>query len=116
MTIDLLRKQPKYDELINYIESKQPKLKYPNRDATSMRNSPYLSQVDGDNSFINLEEQENNIMKQKLIEAVASEDDTLMEKFFETGSLTEDESLRFSWCELETRYQPASANAILQMW
>lgn len=28
---------------------------------------------------------------QKLIEAVASEDDALMEKFFETGSLTEDE-------------------------
>ena len=68
MIDETLRKRPKYDELINYIESKQPKLKYPNRDATFLRNSPYLSQFDGDNSFINLEEQENNMMKAKLIQ------------------------------------------------
>ena len=63
-----LRKRPQFDELVDYIEYKQPKIKYPNRFATFFRNSPYGSQFDGDNSFINLEEQENNIMKEKLIQ------------------------------------------------
>ena len=52
-----LRKRPQYDQMIDYIELKQPKIKYPNRDAQFLRNSPYLSQFDGDQSFINLEEQ-----------------------------------------------------------
>ena len=38
--------------MIVEIELKQPKLKYPNRVAQLMRNSPYLSQFDGDQSFI----------------------------------------------------------------
>ena len=63
-----LRKRPQFDELVDYIEYKQPKIKYPNRFATFFRNSPYGSQFDGDNSFINLEEQENNIMKQKILQ------------------------------------------------
>ena len=63
-----LRKRPQFDQLVDYIEYKQPKIKYPNRFATFFRNSPYGSQFDGDNSFINLEEQENNIMKQKILQ------------------------------------------------
>ena len=62
-----LRKRPNFDELVNYIEYKQPNIKYPNRIATFLRNSPYLSQFDGD-SWIDLEEQENNILKEKLIQ------------------------------------------------
>ena len=62
-----LRRKPTYNELINYLEFEQPKIKYPNRNATFLRNSPYLSQFDGD-SWIDLEEQENNINKEKLKE------------------------------------------------
>ena len=62
-----LRKRPNYDEMIDNIVYENPKLKYPNRLATLFRNSPYGSQFDGDNSFINLEEQENNIMKERII-------------------------------------------------
>ncbi len=62
-----LRRKPTFNELINYLEFEQPKIKYPNRDATFLRNSPYLSQFDGD-SWIDLEEQENNITKEKLKE------------------------------------------------
>ena len=32
-----LRRKPTYDELINYLELKQPKIKYPNRNATLLR-------------------------------------------------------------------------------
>lgn len=75
-----LRKRPSYDEMIDYIEIKNPKIKFPNRLATFFRNSPYGSQFDGDNSFINLEEQENNIAKQRLqeeqIKKISSETQT----------------------------------------
>ncbi len=37
-----LKKQPTYNELT------KPKIKYPNRGASFIRNSPYLSQFDGD--------------------------------------------------------------------
>ena len=62
-----LRRKPTYNELINYLEFEQPKIKYPDRRATFLRNSPYLSQFDGD-SWIDLEEQEQNINKEKLKE------------------------------------------------
>ena len=53
--------------MINYIEEDLP-IKYPDRTATFLRNSPYLSQFDGD-TLIDLEEQEKNIEKEKLKEA-----------------------------------------------
>ena len=62
-----LRKKPTYNEMINYIEEDLP-IKYPDRTATFLRNSPYLSQFDGD-TLIDLEEQEKNIEKEKLKEA-----------------------------------------------
>ena len=62
-----LRKRPTYNELIDYLENKQPVIKYPDRRATFLRNSPYLSQFDGD-SWIDLDEQENRINKEKLKE------------------------------------------------
>ena len=62
-----LRKRPTYNEVVNYFENEQPIIKYPNRTASFLRNSPYLSQFDGD-SWIDLEEQENKITKQKLLE------------------------------------------------
>ncbi len=63
-----LRKRPTYNQVVDYLENEQPKIKYPNRTASFLRNSPYLSQFDGD-SWIDLEEQESNITKEQLKEA-----------------------------------------------
>ena len=72
------RKRPTYEELINDIVVEQPKRKYPDRTATILRNSHYLSQFDG--NLLDLEEQEKNIDKQKLkeieIRKIASEKKT----------------------------------------
>ena len=63
-----LRKRPHFGEMINEIEVNQPKIKYPDRRATFLRNTHYLSQFDGDNSFINLEEQESNMAKEQFLQ------------------------------------------------
>ena len=62
-----LRKKPTFNELINYLEVEQPKIKFPDRTATFLRNSHYLSQFDG--NLLDLEEQEKNFEKEKLKEA-----------------------------------------------
>ncbi len=41
-----LRKKSTFDELINYLND-QPKIRYPDRTATLLRNSHYISQFDG---------------------------------------------------------------------
>ena len=61
-----LRRRSTYEELINYLEVGQPKIKYPDRTATFLRNSRYLSQFDG--TLLDLEEQQKNIEKEKLKE------------------------------------------------
>jgi hypothetical protein len=65
--------------LRNYIENDKEKIKFPNRQATFLRNSPYLSQFDGD-SFIDLEEQENKLNRERLkedeIKKISSETQT----------------------------------------
>jgi hypothetical protein len=43
-----LVKHPTYNEHINYIETKYDKIKMPDRRAKFMRNSFYLSQLDGE--------------------------------------------------------------------
>ena len=53
-----LRKKPTFNELINYLEIKQPKIKYPDRTATFLHNSHYLSQFDG--NLLDMEEQQKN--------------------------------------------------------
>ena len=40
-----LRKKESYDEIVDYLENKQEKPKYPNRLATQIRNSPQLSNL-----------------------------------------------------------------------
>ena len=59
-----LRKKPTYEELINYLEVGQPKIRYPDRTATILRNSHYLSQFDG--NLLDLEEQEKHIEKREI--------------------------------------------------
>ena len=51
-----LRRKPTFNELINYTEIEQPKIKYPDRTATFLRNSHYLSQFDG--NLFDLDEQQ----------------------------------------------------------
>ena len=63
-----LRKRPHYGDMINEIEVNQPKIKYPDRRATFLRNTHYLSQFDGDLSFINLEDQESKMAKERILE------------------------------------------------
>ena len=55
-----------FNELINYLQNDQPKIKYPDRTVTLLRNSHYLSQFDG--NLFDLEEQQKNIAKAQLRE------------------------------------------------
>ena len=61
-----LRKKPTFNELINYLQNDQPKIKYPDRTATFLRNSHYLSQFDG--NLFDVEEQQTNTTKAQLRE------------------------------------------------
>ena len=61
-----LRKKPTYNELINSIENDQPKIRYPDRTATLLRNSHYLSQFDG--NLFDVDEQQKNVTKAQLRE------------------------------------------------
>jgi hypothetical protein len=67
-----LRKQPNFDEITGYIYFGQDRITYPDRSATILRNSPYLGIYDGI-TFHELEEQEEQIEKEKLKEAKARE-------------------------------------------
>jgi len=40
---DELRKRPTYDEVVGCLENKQPKIKYPNRLATRILDTPQMS-------------------------------------------------------------------------
>ena len=62
-----LRKQPNFDEITGYIYFGQDKIKYPDRSATILRNSPYLGVYD-DIGTHELEEQEEQVEKEKLKE------------------------------------------------
>ena len=42
-----LRKKPTIDELVDYIERAPDKIRYPDRRASQIRNSPYMTQFDG---------------------------------------------------------------------
>ena len=59
-----LRRRPTLNELTTYLQVGQPKIKYPDRTATRLRNSHYLMQFDG--NLLNIEEQEKTIEKNKL--------------------------------------------------
>ena len=40
-----LRKRPTYEEIIGYLENKQPEVKYPNRLATQISNTPQIESI-----------------------------------------------------------------------
>jgi len=63
-----LRKRESYDEIVNYIQTDKTKIKYPDRKATFlMKTNQFLSLLDTDG----LDEQEQNIEKQKVAEVIA---------------------------------------------
>ena len=43
-----LRRKQTYDEMINYLHYGQEVVKYPNRKAKQLRESPYMTQLDGE--------------------------------------------------------------------
>lgn len=59
-----LKPRQTYEEKINYLQSSQDIIMYPNREATRIRNSPYLTQLDGIGMSI-LEEQQMNRLKEE---------------------------------------------------
>ena len=65
-----LRKKESYDEIVDYLENKQEKIKYPNRLATQIRNSPQLSNLlDGaGEGEVEMEKQQMNKIKHEQAE------------------------------------------------
>ena len=62
-----LKKRQSYDEIVDYLNNKQEKIKFPNRAAKALRNSNQLSNLlDGDGEgLINMELQQQNIIKEQ---------------------------------------------------
>ena len=56
-----LRKKDTYEQMIDYLQNDQELIKYPNRYYRQLRDSPWLSQIDG--------EDQNEIEAQQLNEA-----------------------------------------------
>jgi hypothetical protein len=54
--------------MINEIELNPPEIKYPNRTATFLRNTHYMSRFDGDLGFIDLEDQESKMAKERQLQ------------------------------------------------
>jgi hypothetical protein len=54
-----LRARPNYAQLIDYLQNGQETIRYPDRFAKQMRNSPYMTQLDG----IEIMTQQNEIQK-----------------------------------------------------
>ena len=76
---DGLKKKDTYDEIIDYIQNKQDKIKYPDRLAKQLRNSPQLSNLlDGNgDDYEEMNKQQVNhtkeIVKETIIREVAGE-------------------------------------------
>ena len=61
-----LRERPNYEDLVNYLATDKPKPNYPfDRKATILRNSPYMTMLDGENGM-DLQDFENRLEKDKL--------------------------------------------------
>ena len=60
-----LRLRPNFDELITYLETDQPRRSLPSREATTLRNTHQLTQLDGD-TITALSDMETRLQKDKL--------------------------------------------------
>jgi len=65
-----LRKKESYDEIVDYLENKQERIKYPNRLAKQIRNSPQLSNLldNGGEGLVEMEEQQQRAMRHEQAE------------------------------------------------
>ena len=65
-----LRKRESYDEIVDYLENKQERIKYPNRLAKQIRNSPQLSNLldNGGEGLVEMEEQQQRAMRHEQAE------------------------------------------------
>ncbi len=59
-----LQRRDKYEEIVDYLEHGQEKIRYPNRRAKQMRESPYLTQLDGE-GMMDMHVQQLNAMKEQ---------------------------------------------------
>ena len=66
-----LHKRETYDSLIDYIQNKQPTLKYPNRLATELMNSRELSKLNG--LGVSLDQQDNLVKEQQRVNSIREE-------------------------------------------
>ena len=57
-----LNKKPTYDELIDSIQNPQDKIKYPDRTAKQMIESPLMAQIQRE-GFVDVEQQEEKLLK-----------------------------------------------------
>ena len=62
-----LQKKDSYNEILNYIQTDQPTVKYPNRKATFLMNTPQYSSLF---EFDGLDEQEETLKKARIVEAI----------------------------------------------
>lgn len=70
-----LHEKPTYEQIINYLEYGQEKIKYPNRDAMKLRNSPYFTQLDSE-AGMDLHDFETRLEKDKLRKILIREHST----------------------------------------
>ena len=59
-----LQKRGTYDEIVALLETDRTKIKYPNRVASQIMNSPFMKQVDGE-TLMDLQNQQDRMSKQK---------------------------------------------------
>jgi len=68
-----LRERPHYEDIVNYLAIDKPKTNYPfDRKATILRNSPYMTMLDGENGM-DLQDFENRLEKDKLRDIILRE-------------------------------------------
>ena len=60
-----LQKRDTYDEIVQLIESGGGKIKYPNRQATQILNSPDMKQINSD-SLMEIEHQQSELQQQQM--------------------------------------------------
>ena len=74
-----LRRRESYDEVVSIVETDQTKIKYPNRVAVQILNSPYMKQLDTE-ALMDMQNQQdsmsNNKMKQLVMQELASQTGT----------------------------------------
>ena len=67
-----LKKRESYDEIVAIIEGDQTKVRYPNRVAMQIMNSPYMKQLDYE-TVMDVQNQQDRLAKQKMKDMVLQE-------------------------------------------